>query len=897
MLITRITKYHKNSLFRLLMVLVATCGLSSCVNDDLFLSSLDDDDSDNVKIRGVVLPTGETRAFYGSSNEVENVTSGKWYFTYPKESNLSFGNALYGTATVDFDASIDDPTAGFAKYLNANGEYKDLKWKHIWGNGNASSSYYYYLHNILPEYYEETYNDSTSTKRTQSYQKISFNDASPFKKILPLDKVNGTNDIITGYISMTGSSKNKDLNFELSHRMALFKLNIEVYAAQDNFRIKLDRATVKMNNLYTGISSFSINSPSTFYTSSSSSSSLQYGNYVSSIRGEFTIRGSGDDNPEWESTETIGDYEYDGEVYHKDIYHSLEFVVPPQSLGTSLPKITITVPKEDVTGSRDDIGKFVEYTGIIPSSMFNVKNPATGELDPAPIATTFTSGYQLTVTATIDSPETELHFSPVKVEAWLSKGTFTISTNQAGMYNIDDFEKMVRAFNEGNLVELEKYGYQTSDGTYILQFWNNVELPESFVDGTPIKGCMKDSQIKFAFMFNGNVVKYFDQAGEEKDLENSVGQLELYNLVTGKDVNYTGVRTMRDFLSVIAICEEEITPDIAKLLPYGTLSNSDNVFILDISDSFNVDVGDIFQKMPAYFGGYNVDFEFRNNAVINVLFPDVDNVKMTVNGNSNLIEFKKLIFKSEYTGISDFDDFRALKLYYNNYYRYYPDLLSLFGTKSETSEDWTFSIINDITMQGEEFFLSMIPDPENGKPNFSMSLRKTTSSSNYYIVTVADEFTPCTLPNSTSSPNYCLSMIQGGRTSNNPLGTIVSYYNNTTVSTRNYMLWYYGGRFDRNQKKWIFPLYYASPSSSTYTAIWSNVFGQMIPDEAAGKYDYEFDFTGLTTNFEVRTAPVIENPGTTQTLYLSPDAEGQEMLKHITLGDYWEWLESTGKND
>lgn len=882
-------KRHKTRWrFILIAELLLSALLSSCVNDDLFISQIEDD-NDNIRIRANVMPPEQTRAYYGSSQEPERVTSGLWYFTYPKASNLSFSNAIYERATVDFNASPDDPYTGFAKYINDKGEEKDLKWKHIWDNGTTSNSYYFYLHNINPDFYEDTYTADGSPARTRSYQKITFKDSSPFKAIMPLDKENGSNDIITGECSFWSSDKNKIFDFTLEHRLSLFKLNIEVYPAEDNHLVNLENATVTLNNIYTGLSSFSIYSPKSFSSSTSSSSNYYYGNYTK--KDLFTIKGDPEKGEyNWESIEEDPDYTYEGETYRRKIYHSFEFVAPPQTFSGTMPKFTVMVPKEDVTGAETDKGSFVEYTGYLPSSMFNY---VEGKLDPAPMATAFAGGYQLTVTASINSPETELHFSPVKVEAWISKGSFTISTNQAGIYNIDDFEKMVKAYNDEDLSELEKYGYTTSDGTFIIQFWNNLELPEFLSDGTPLDGCMPykydvfDANINFAFMFNGNIVKLLDERGDLiKELESSNGQLELYGIVSGETKNYTGIRNSQDLKNIIEVCGEDIMPDIHKLLQYGSVSNVDNEIVLDVCADFDIDFNEIFQKLPTSFAGYNVLFDFSNNSALTIVFNDSPSVKLKVDKNTNYNYFTRIAFKKE-NGIANTEDFLALKKFYNEYYLYCPDILTIFGTKNADKEEWTINLKNDITVKGVDFFYSMTPDVDKGKPEFSIYGRKSSTSSNYYTITVDDEYTPCSI-NSNSS--YLLTMISGTGKSHglSSANTIASNYNNVSFSNTNYFynLWYYG-RFDREKKKWIFPLYY---STSTHYATWTSVYGQMKIDESVGKYDYEFDFTGLTTEFEVQKAPKSPTDTSTETKKLTLDAQGEETLKHICLGDYWDWI-------
>ena len=874
-------------------VIVLMVALTSCVYDELSIKNDFNGNEDLIRISAFVIPTEQTRSPYLSSDKPEQVSSGIWYFTYPKQSNLTFDNTPYGTALVDFGASLEDPTVGFAKFINSNNEEKDLKWKHIWDNGSTSSRYYYfYLHNIKPEFFDYTYEED---ERKRSYQKITFKENSPFREIRPLDKENGTNDIITGVCNFWSSDKNKNFIFNLEHRLALFKLNIEVYGAKsDNHVINLSNATVTISNLYSGLESFSISSPASFAATPSTSNQHYTGKYFG--RKLFTIKGDVNKGEyQWDGNPEVDEnYKYEDDIYKKVTYKSLEFVVPPQSISLSyVPIIVVKVPKEDVTGSANDKGDFVEYTGILPSSMFNVKDPNTGELDPSPIELAFKEGSQLTVTATINSPETELYFSPVKVESWISKGSFTINTNQAGIYNLDDFKNMVNAYNAGDKAQLEKFGYTTSDGTFIIQFWNNVELPEYLDISTPLAGCVKlSSKINFAFLFNGCLIKLLAEDGVtvKEELDSSPGQVKLYNIVTGQNENYTGIGSADDFMAILEICSEELTPDIKDLLKYGYLSNSDNSLILDVTQTFDIPIEQFFQKMPSSFGGYNVSLQFNNNASINLVFPEKDK-KLEINIFNQSRYLEKLMFIPSTYGMWEVDDFFMLKEFYNEYCQFYPDILKVFGTYNESSSTpWTFYFRNNMNIQGKDFFYSMIPDSENGKPQFTFSgSYKNGNSNSYYTLTIEDEFTPCSLSLNSTNINYYTCMVQGSGkarySNNNNLSYVVSHYNTNNY----YNLWYYG-HFDRATKKWIFPLYY--DTSSVLSTTWSTIYGKIVPEEISGKYDYEFDFTGVTKEYEVQKAPKSATDSSTgATIKLTPDETGAEALKQICLGTYWEWLE------
>ena len=135
-------------------------------------------------------------------------------------------------------------------------------------------------------------------------------------------------------------------------------------------------------------------------------------------------------------------------------------------------------------------------------------------------------------------------------------------------------------------------------------------------------------------------------------------------------------------------------------------------------------------------------------------------------------------------------------------------------------------------------------------------------------------------------------MIKGnGRANNisNEFSNLVSYYNNSSYNNTNYYYLWYHGYFDRNQKKWIFPLKVLN-NNSLHSTSWSTIFGKMIPDEEAGKFDYEFDLTGLAS-YKINSFPNAEGSSSTSAQTFQVKDDTAEILKHICLGDYWRWLE------
>lgn len=850
--------------------------LCSCVEDEFpGVSALHDPDA--LRISAYVAPTeNTTRAYYGS-NEVETVNAGEFILCYPMPSTVSSNTyAYYDLANVSF-GHPEDPITGFVSFTK-NGTPKTLKWTNIYGEGR--SSVYFYLTNLNPDWF------TAKANSTYSNQLFTFNSSSPFNSPAPLDKNEGTNDLLCsggssltsyGYIQASAATSGTNLNFNLYHRMAMLKIDVLVYPNEvDGYVVNLKNATVTIDNTYKKLATFVPYWPYDFSTTSSPSST----SYCTvNTLGSTVLVGEVPENEfmSWEEPVdghpirqwgdiSQGSYESeDGDVYEQMKYSISDFVFPPHTLYNIHPRLIIRVPKEDVTNSDADVGKFYEYSGYLPEIMYSCDEDGkiTNE---TPIATALTSGYVLHITATINSPDTELFFAPVKIEAWNSKGSFTITTHQSGIYNPNDFYDLVSAYQQGNTSFMDRYGYMTGS-TYLFQFWSNMTL-----DRDEISNQMNGS-IPFSFVFNGYTITINNGDGTSEELSGPEGQRRLYEIVSGNQVaEFTGIRSKEDLETVLSLCSQSTdnpSPNFAALSKYGIIDNLNDSWIFIVDGSFEVDLSEIFMKANQDFLGYTVNFQYTKNSVVTVNM--INGQKEVCSAEESFDILGKLVTNPVSPGIYEANDFLFLKKCYNLYYENYPDILKLYGTLSNST--WTFYFRNSMTLQGEDAFISMVPNGSTN-PNYNISTS--------YTIVIADEKVP--ISTSTGTYLYYAFSGTGKATGTNTLSTIISYYNNNSYNNSNYYyLWNYG-RFEDG--KWIFPLTYNA--TGQYIA-YSTLFGNMIPDETLGKFDYEFDF-GSITYFQVRTMPVSEGSTSTTTYYLYRTENGAEILKEIALGTYWDNL-------
>lgn len=832
---------------------------------------------DTISIGASVLASENTRGSYIESGPV---VEGTYLLHYRPTSYTS--TTYYKNAFVDFGAS-EGPQIGFAYFMNGD-QRKDLKWRHTYNEG--SSSLTFMLSNLDPA----TYSESNSS----SYKHLRFNQApggvsnNPYVAS-PLDEVDGKNDLLIG--SASAKSADGRINFTLSHILSLLKINIEVYAAEsDNWSVNLDNARMFISNLCTTTGAVEMYSSyrSTFYYSTTAATSYStYGGTYRDVK-NVDMRESSGEARNWDKVEKniqVDGYE---EEYHKAVYESKKFVFPPQSIpptntsgtipsisGYGRPVLTVRVPKYDAVGIESEPGDSIDFIGNIPTIMFNADEDGN-IIESSPQNIALRSGYQLTITATINSPETVLTFAPVKIERWVSKSTFSIKTKQGGIYSTTDFYDMIDAYNAGDIDRMERYGYRDSEGNFVFQFWASIKLNKDQISGMMVpNGTTKP---EFSFLLNGYTATIQESGKEDDELAEIPGQFQLYNIVTGKNTQFNGIQTVSDMRAVINEFNSS-NPRITEILKYGSVNNSDNTVIFNINGSFDIALEEIFQKVdPSKLWGYDIFWNITNGNHVKVKIPDAPELDINLDAGDNHGLLTRLMVTKAY-GIYNSDDFYLLLDGYNKYYRYFPEFLSLFGIQN-TPNNWTFYYKAAMNVDGNKAYVSMVPDPDNYKPNYSVS--------GSYNITFVHPKVQCVI---SGGSTYNALSGKGYSSAQTGLSTIKNNYTNNTYST----LWNYG-YYDMSADKWVFSLRYSTSSTTYQYSPYSTIFNGMVPDYENGKYDYEFQlvYPARVTSVPSSITDVGTTPGTT--MYFFQDGNDSynypntaEDLKRIANGTYWEY--------
>lgn len=930
-------QFFSGLLFAMLTMVCAGCTDDLSIRDNINEDDLDT--SERIIIKASLNATNKTRTYYGQE-DIESLASGTFWLRYPYTGQTvnSYSYAKYDAAVVNFGHE-EDPTTGYVAYTNKNGVLKDLKWSKVYGGGNTSI--YFYMMNVDPSAYyvaSEGYYPNT-----YSYQKYVFYDNATQKNPFfasPLDKKNGSNDLImSGGTTMTNSSSpsfkaGQDIHLNLYHRMALMRLNIEVYSAKDGHKISLDNASVKITNLFRTLGSINIQyaASQSYYKDqayidknvTSSFSKVYYNglkNYASEDDDQWICL-VGNNAYSWEpyKDEETGEEvnfkeepvplngnENSDETYTKRTYTVRDFVLPPQTFDVEghWPKLKITVPKYDVTGFDEDKNSSdsITYIGSLPNRMYDADEPLVTK------TTLLNTGYILNLSATIDSPNSELTFNPAMVENWISKGSFTITTKKSGIYTSGDFQSLIEtyglALETGDFEDLEKFGYKTTGGDgkdlYVFTIWSNFTINPDEVN---LLGSMAyDERLKFLFLFNDFTVTLDNgEAGFEIERLNGLeGQNELYRKVTGQTLGfYKGITSSQKMIELINLCHSNpengySAPDYAKLFEFGNLSNFDNIWTFGLESDITLDFEDIYQKIDNDFlinsfylnlNGHSIDINFGN-------------ATLKCEENGGIDYFSRLAVINPTTGVTSPEDFLLLKYLYNNgIYENYPQVFELFGTHtvSNTSDIWNFYFHNGMTLKGEDAFGCMTPDEDNNKPNYNFYTYPvgTTSSTTFSPITFDHPLIPFEVKTRVSIANVFKRSGYYSTNQNifsNSTSALNYYYNNN-----DYRLLFSYGYFEDG--KWHIGINYTSNSSNYSYAEYDYAFGCMVPEPDQGKYDYEFTILRRVDIRNMPNTPLEGAPKTTR--YFYPDdsqsatyPNNAEGLKKITDGTFWDdWTEN-----
>lgn len=327
----------------------------------------------------------------GSRVNTGAVSSGTYYLTFTNRS----GTPQTVSATFASD-EIGYP------YVYTNNVGTPLNWKDVQGSAGSSSTFT--LDNVPNE---------TSTQivtLNESYKASVYNNES-------------TNDIVWG--SLTETYNKTPLHFNLDHRMASIRVNIDVDGNDTEVEDLLEEGvTVSLLNIKT--------TPSTF--------NRTYG--IVNVNHEVIDKSF---------------QMHEGVLLEGGYTNTCIF--PPQTFSDSYrPRLQIKL--NDGT----------TYTGSLPQTMF------TGTSDNATAATLeFYRGRCLTINVLLVGSISgrEILFLPAVVEDWVDVGSVGIIARQLGIYDEENYKKAVEAYNKEPKDEtaLSRFGTKDAEGKWTIHIF------------------------------------------------------------------------------------------------------------------------------------------------------------------------------------------------------------------------------------------------------------------------------------------------------------------------------------------------------------------------------------------------------------------------------------------
>ena len=379
-----------------------------------------------------------------SDGETDEVNTGEYCLSYPMANSDK-----YNTGLVQFNVPGIASSIGVVTVPPAS----ELKWSNVLNVDHPT----FYLDNIPLA--QSSSGNPDIVEFSDSYNPFIANPYDP----------DGSNDLLWG--SKSPAKNSKTIDFDLHHNMARLKVKITVDKTNEAEYGDLDikDATVVITSLLTTPKSYN---------------RLDGNLTLVDSPAPLTLVSPDDEDLSWAS------YETDVNNPKITVYTTKDFVLPPQGLkeDTSRPELVITL-KNGAT-----------YSGILPYAMEVVDSEHP---DPYPMTLYFLKEHILTISTLITEEPPQLEFMPVQVVNWVYKGTFSFDGHQSGIYNADEFGKLISSYNAGNIARLDRYGalvqLEGSDSSiWIFQFWNSVVLDYNEIHGKLID----NKDLPFTFNFN-----------------------------------------------------------------------------------------------------------------------------------------------------------------------------------------------------------------------------------------------------------------------------------------------------------------------------------------------------------------------------------------------------------
>lgn len=801
--------------------------VSSCSDEITGYPGIEEEEDTSGKIRvGASVNAGVYSRGYLPSG---TVSEGDFYFTYPSSrKSVIMGDTIYNykVANVTFGQEGVE-TMGFVTYEDAtDGKLKDLKWTDVTLRRGTPGTAVFYLDNVNP-----ALNDA-SVGTDVEIVNFKEGEENPFRAGA-FDEDNGTNDLLWG--TAEAANFTKKIDFQLHHNMSRFRVILNVLPRGDNGSIvDLSHvADIKLTNIQHAAEYFERTTGNLILPVEPVLEDLQ----LVDINDETPNTG----NIIWKSIVPDEDVKSDESQYRAQIYTSQDYVLPPQAINndSQRPKLQVTVPAH-YAGYNDDSGNVI-FEAFLPQNMYvkdddaeDSEEESTSNRRPMPLS--FMKEHILIIRATIGPPEMKLEFAPVYVEEWVDMGEHSITGQQAGIYTNDDFMAFLDCYAKGDTVLLAKYGYrngkdETGHSKWSIMFWSkSISLEKEGENGVGdyLKGKMHD-EIPFSFSFNNYTIKVsgWDSYTE---LSGASGQILLYNWITGSELPAPGIESAEKFLDMITKYNSKSSSGMQL---YGAYDNTNEKWIFEFTqtapDVVELEFEDIHKAMNDETGAGNFSISFRGHTVRIKNVPGGGTIELEGEEGENLLH---AILENP-AGLYSLQDVEWLSRIYN--YGQTSEngeelvsgikpgddvswMLGLYGTQ-QSNGNWQFTFRRGMEFSGPSIYAIMIPDAEEGKPDYSFTKNPTTLA-----VKVGDTG-PATSPYLYSPAVGDLKKLFAGSGSianASNFSSMITYANNGNPIYRRYY-----GAFNYVTNQWEYPI------NGTFEIPYSTLSGKLTSVDPA----------------------------------------------------------------
>lgn len=486
----------------ILPIIALTVGLVSCTSEVYESENGIPIQDDRIIIAAASSDMLNTRGFYQTDDD-GNVKGGLFYLTFPTTAS-TINAPKYSRLYVDFDKAVwSEKYNGYYTYTEGRESGSELTNDLIGSVPNKL-----FLDNVDPI-------PVTSSAENDTVVKFP-SENNPYAAGLMTNE----KDILWGEEQKHSSSNLYNFD-ELHHVLAGVRIKITIDQSEsimENY--DLSEAQVYLSGIIIDPVSFNRTTGDVAISNTPDYKKLYFVNTLDPDNYE------GIDTPDL--NEDLG-WKDDDKVDDKGnpIYTTQDFILPPQNPNNdNWPELVVRFPNPyynlyELETSENPEKPYKEFYGKLPKGMFTDYSDATNYgLD-----LSFLREHILEIRTQISQNPPQLVFMPVKVYNWVNWGPYTLTGNQDGIYDAEDFQIIMSYYNNYNAKMLDRYGDLTN-GNWNFNIWRNLKLKESDLLGTmPVV----EGRPTYSFSLNNYRVTVSDDNGQTLYLISS--EQELVNLL------------------------------------------------------------------------------------------------------------------------------------------------------------------------------------------------------------------------------------------------------------------------------------------------------------------------------------------------------------------------------